>query len=142
MCIISFRVYLLLKYNIIFFSVCLLCDCDERCILIGMCCLDLFFFWKVVFSCVDVIIIGDDKRKFYIVLVCREKDFCIDIFLEVRLKNVFVSFMVISYLYEIKVFVEKYENGVILLEWGVEFVCNSLVDFNFILKYLRFIEFV
>lgn len=76
------------------------------------------------------------------VLVCREKDFCIDIFFEVRLKNVFVSFIVISYLYEIKVFVEKYENSVILLEWGVEFVCNSLVDFNFILKYLRFIEFV
>lgn len=141
-CTTSSRVHPPLKYNITLPSVCPLCDCDERCILRGTCCPDLLFSRKAVPSCVDVTIIGDDKRKFYMVPACREKDSCTDTSLEVRLKNVPVSSIATSYSYETKALAEKYENGATLLEWGVEFVCNSSVDFNFISKYSRLIESV
>lgn len=102
MCPTSSRVHPPLKYNITLPSVCPLCDCDERCILRGTCCPDLLFSRKAVPSCVDVTIIGDDKRKFYMVPACREKDSCTDTSLEVRLKNVPVSSIATSYSYETK----------------------------------------
>lgn len=142
LCPISSKVHPPLNYNVTLPSVCPPCDCDERCILRGTCCPDLLFSRKAIPSCVDVTIIGDDRRRYYMVPVCRNKDLCNYGSLDVRLKNVPVSSMATSYSYETKALAEKHENGATLLEWGVEFACNSSVDFNFISKYSKLVESV
>lgn len=142
LCPTSSEVHPPLKYNITLPSICPPCDCDERCILRGTCCPDKLFSGKAVPSCVGVTIIGDDRREFYMVPACRDKDSCTDNSLEVRLKEVPVSSMATSYSYETKALAEKYENGATLLEWGIEFACNSSMDFNFISKYSRLSESV
>lgn len=142
LCPTSSEVHPPLKYNITLPSICPPCDCDERCILRGTCCPDKLFSGKAVPSCVGVTIIGDDRREFYMVPACRDKDSCTDNSLEVRLKEVPVSSMATSYSYETKALAEKYENGATLLEWGIEFACNSSMDFNFISKYSRLLESV
>lgn len=142
LCPTSSEVHPPLKYNITLPSICPPCDCDERCILRGTCCPDKLFSGKAVPSCVGVTIIGDHRREFYMVPACRDKDSCTDNSLEVRLKEVPVSSMATSYSYETKALAEKYENGATLLEWGIEFACNSSMDFNFISKYSRLLESV
>ena len=140
LCSTPFNVFPPLRYNVTFPTACPACDCDDKCILRGTCCPDYIFSREVAPSCVDVTIIGGDIKKYLMVPKCSIQDLCTTETLEDRLENVPVSSKRTGYSYENKALGEKYEKGAVLMEWAVEFICNTSVDFNFISKYSELLE--
>ncbi|XP_062592082.1 uncharacterized protein LOC134253571 [Saccostrea cucullata] len=142
LCSTRWNVYPPLKSNVTLPAACPQCDCDKSCVFRGTCCPDLLFSKKAIPKCVDVNVIGNGSVGYYMVPSCNKQDSCSEQPFDVKIKNTPVSSIETFYSYQTKEIAEKYENPDSLRQWGVEFICNSSVDINFISDYSELLETV
>ncbi|XP_061172347.1 uncharacterized protein LOC133181772 [Saccostrea echinata] len=142
LCSTSWNVSPPLKSNVTLPAACPQCDCDKSCVLRGTCCPDILFSGKAIPKCVDVTVIGDGSVQYFMVPSCNKQDSCEEQPFDARIKYTPVSSLETFYSYQTKEVAEKYENPDSLRQWGVEFICNSSVDINFISDYSKLLETV
>lgn len=124
-------------------SACPPCDCDSKCISRGTCCPDILVSSKTIPKCVDVTVTGEEYKDYrYMVSSCSEEDYCTDEAFDVKIRNTPVSSLDTFYSYQTKKLAERYENPKSLIHWGIEFICNNSVDFNFISEFSKLLETV